>query len=400
MRISTANAYNSAIDALMQRQDELTTTQMQLTTGLRVNAPGDDPAAAAQAERALAAQSRTTAMQRAVDASNNSMTLTESALGNAGSLLQQVSQDLVEAGNGSLSDADRASIASQLSGLRAQLLTVANSTDGSGNYLFGGQGSTQTPFIDAPGGVQYVGVSGQTSSAAGNTLPLAIDGRSAWTQAPTGNGVFQASAITSNGSAWIDAGSVTDASQLTGATYAINFTVSGGSTTYSILKDGQPTSATNMAFTPGQAVQIDGMQATITGAPANGDSFQLAPSTPTGNVFNVLDQAITALQTPGRSPAQVAQANAIAMTNVSSVMNQLSSARSAAGSVMNSITNLTSSLSSQSVSEQTALSNAQDLNMTQALSSFQNQQTGYQAALKAYSMVQGLSMFNYIGGSG
>jgi flagellar hook-associated protein 3 FlgL len=35
--------------------------------------------------------------------------------------------------------------------------------------------------------------------------------------------------------------------------------------------------------------------------------------------------------------------------------------------------------------------------MVQAVSSFQNQQTGYDAALRAYSMVQRLSLFDYIG---
>ena len=34
--------------------------------------------------------------------------------------------------------------------------------------------------------------------------------------------------------------------------------------------------------------------------------------------------------------------------------------------------------------------------MTKALSDFSNQNTGYDAALKAYSMIQGLSMFKYL----
>jgi flagellar hook-associated protein 3 FlgL len=43
-------------------------------------------------------------------------------------------------------------------------------------------------------------------------------------------------------------------------------------------------------------------------------------------------------------------------------------------------------------------SNAEDLDMVQAISDFQNRQTGYDAALKAYSLVQRMSLFNYIGG--
>ena len=43
------------------------------------------------------------------------------------------------------------------------------------------------------------------------------------------------------------------------------------------------------------------------GAPANGDQFTVAPSTPTLSVFDTLDRAIGQLATPGRTKAQIAQ---------------------------------------------------------------------------------------------
>src|SRR5580765_8321697 len=111
MRISTANGYTTALDSLMNRQSALSDTQDQLTSGKRVNRASDDPAAAARSERALAVERRTVADQRAVDASNNAMTLTESALGDAGSLLQQAREALVAAGNATYSDAERKGLA-------------------------------------------------------------------------------------------------------------------------------------------------------------------------------------------------------------------------------------------------------------------------------------------------
>lgn len=47
---------------------------------------------------------------------------------------------------------------------------------------------------------------------------------------------------------------------------------------------------------------------------------------------------------------------------------------------------------------QTEKSNAEDLDMVAAISSFQNQQTGYQAALQSYASIQKLSLFQYING--
>ena len=398
MRISTANSYNSSLDSLIDRQSTLASTQEQLTTGKRVNRASDDPAAAARSERALASERRTVANQRAVDASDSAMTLTESALADAGSLLQQVRVALVAAGNATYTDTERLGVANQIADLRQQLLSVANRSDGSGTYLFGGQGSTQTPFTDVPGGVQFQGTAGDLKAASSETLPLTIDGQSTWTTARTGNGVFATSAVASTGTAWIDGGGVVNPSLVTGSTYTLQFSVAAGATTYSVLKDGLPTAQTNVAFTSGQAVQVDGLSATITGQPANGDAFQLAPSTPSLSVFSALDKAVADLKTPGRSATQVAQSNVTNLGNLDSVLGQVLAARTQVGATLNRISAATDRLSALKLSNQTERSNAEDLDLTQAISAFSNQQTGYDAALKAYALVQRLSLFNYLNG--
>ena len=129
-RISTAHAFDSTLDRLVQRQSELSDAQQQLSSGKRVNRASDDPTAAARAERALASVSRADATKRAVDTSQTLMTQTEGALGDAGELLQQAREALVAAGNASYGDAERKGLAQQLSGIRAQLLSVANRGDG------------------------------------------------------------------------------------------------------------------------------------------------------------------------------------------------------------------------------------------------------------------------------
>ncbi len=396
MRIATANANDAALNALMTRQTNLAESQQQLTTGKRVNRASDDPAAAARAERALAAEARSTANLRAVAASDNAMTLAESALGDAGDLLQSVREKLVAAGNASFSDADRSSLADELSEMRKQLLAVANRTDGAGTHLFGGQGANQAPFVDAAGGVQFVGANGQVQAASGEALPLTVDGQAAWMSARDGNGVFATRAVTSTGSAWIDTGSVTDPQQLTGATYSVQFAVSGATTTYSVLKNGAATAQSNLAFQPGQAIKVDGMSATIAGSPANADTFELAPSNPNLSVFDALDAAITDLRTPNRSGTQITQANSTNLRNIDAVLGQLQAARSQVGATMNRIDGVSDRLAASKLSMRTERSNAEDLDMTAALSEFAKQQTGYDAALKSYSLVQKLSLFNYL----
>ncbi|HQC98543.1 MAG TPA: flagellar hook-associated protein 3, partial [Aquabacterium sp.] len=122
MRVSTANRYENAVDTLQQRQRDMAEAQTAMTNGKRINKPSDDPTAAARAERAFLTGERIASAQRLVDASRNAMTLAESALGQAGGLLQDARETLVAAGNGSYSPAERAAQANQLANLRSQLL--------------------------------------------------------------------------------------------------------------------------------------------------------------------------------------------------------------------------------------------------------------------------------------
>ena len=395
-RISTLQAYDASLQQLQKRQTELSEAQQQLTTGRRVNRASDDPTAAARAERALASVSRVTADQRGVEASKALMSQTESSLGDASDLLQRARELIVAAGNGSYGDAQRKSVATELQGIRTQLLSVANRSDGSNGYLFGGQGSSQAPFIDAPGAVQFRGTSGQSQIAGTEGLPITVDGGATWLSARTGNGVFETKVTTSTGSATIDVGSVVNPSALTGSTYDLQFTNTAGVVTYSVLKDGAATAQANVAYQAGTAIQIDGMAVTVAGTPANGDAFQLVPSTPTLSVFDTLDKAVADLSTNGKRSSQITQDGTMNLRNLDQVMTRLQVARSDTGVTLNRIDAVNDRLDGQKLAGQTERSSAEDLDMVQAISAFQSKQSGYDAALKSYSMVQRLSLFQYL----
>ena len=396
MRIATFNAFEAGIDMLQKRQSELAQSQERLTSGKRVAKASDDPAAAARAERALAGELRADTSQRAVEASRNAMSLTETALGDADDLLQQAREALVASGNASYSDAERSALAQKLKGIRDQLLSVANRSDGAGNYLFAGQGTTVAPFLDGPGGVSYQAVAGQQRTDATTNLPLSLDGQAMWLQARTGNGVFETSAAAGVTGAWIDNGQVVDPSAVTGSTYTLQFTAGAGGTTYAVLKDGLPTAVTAAPYRAGQDIIVDGMSMKVSGAPATGDTFTIAPSTSTQSVFDVLDRAVIQLGTAGRTNAQIQQANTDNLRDIDSTMNYLQGARAVAGEALARVDNETGRLADQKLSAQTERTAAQDLDMVDAISKFQNQQTGYDAALKSYSMVQRMTLFQYL----
>ena len=311
MRITTSFAYDAAVSNLQNRQQSLSQSQEQLTSGLRVLRASDDPAAAARAERARAASARADGEQRALGASRNAMQMTESTLGHAGELVQQARELLLSAGNATQTGAERKIIGEALRGLRNDLFALSNRVDGSGGgrgrYLFGGQGSDMPPLQDTPAGVVYIGTGGTQNVASGESTPLAIDGQATW------------------------------------------------------LGTTDPADAS----------------ATI-------------------SVFSALDKMIAALQTPGQTSAQVAQTISTGLTELDATAGTLSSWRSRAGESLNRIDAISGRLSGQKLDAERERSAAEDLDMVAAISDFQNRQTGYDAALKSYSIVQRLSLFDYL----
>lgn len=394
MRVTTAFSYATSLSNLQKRQTELNEANGRMTSGKRVEKASDDPAAAGRAERALAIVNRSDANQRALEASRNAMTLTENAVGDATELLQQAREAMVAAGNGSFSDAERATQAQKLTEIRKQLFNVANRSDGAGGYLFSGQGASQPPFIDTATGVQFRGAAGQVDVASDEALPLTIDGADAWLHAPTGNGVFETRA-TSSTTAWIDAGAVTNPSALTAGSYSVGFTQTAGVTSYEV-RDSGGTLLTSGPYKEGKAIEVDGMSFNIGGSPQVGDRFDIVPSTRTLDVFGVLDRTIAELNTPRRTGAQVTQSTQTALRDLDSVAGGLQGLRAAVGESLNLADAVENRVGAVKLFGETARSNAVDLDLAQAISDFKNQETGYSASLQTYSSVQKLSLFQYL----
>ncbi|MBW8847064.1 MAG: flagellar hook-associated protein FlgL [Burkholderiales bacterium] len=404
MRLSTANLYDASIANLQRRQQTLQTQQQQLTSGKRVAQASDDPTGAARAERALASIGRVDANQRALEASRNSMTLAESALGDANELMQQARETMISAGNASYSDAERKGLANKLQGIRNQLLAIANRPDGSGGYIFSGQGSANPPFLDQAAGVAYVGVAGQIQTGNLDNFQLTVDGRGAWEQARSGNGSFVTDANpnsidpTQPAKGWIDAGRVTDPAALTGQNYRIDIAGTAPAQTYSVTNTDTGAGVAGGAYKAGQSIDFDGLSVAVAGTPADGDNFSIAPATNSLKVFDVLDRAIGELNTPLRNGAQIQQSNSGRIRDMDAVMGNLQNARSEVGEKLNNLDGTETRLAALKQYSTEEKSAAEDLDMTQGISDFQSQQVGYDTALKTYALVQRMSLFQYIQG--
>ena len=397
MRVSTANRYETAVDSLQRRQQDMAESQTQMTSGKRINRASDDPTGAARVERAYISQQRIESDQRSVNVSRNAMTLTESALGQAGEVLQNLRETLVAAGNGSYTPAERASQAAQLMQYRSQLMALANQGDGNSGFLFGGQGASAMPFLDTTGGVVSATTGGQMQLSNREQLPVTADGAAIWLSARSGNGVFVSAADAANtGTGWIDAGNVSGPAALTGDSYALVFAGSGAGTTYSQLKNGAATGQTGVPYAAGGAITVDGMTVHVKGAPASGDTFSLSPSTADLNPFAAIDRVVDTLKNPLANAGQVAQAVNSGLRDADAVMGRMQAARAEAGSALIRLDAIDGRNQDRNLWAKSVQADTEDVDMVQAISDFKNQQTGYQAALQSYASVQRMSLFDYI----
>lgn len=396
MRMGSANLFDNTLTKLSSRQAGLANLQEKLSAGKRVLRASDDPAGAAQAERALTRSTRVQTEQRALGLQRNAVATAESTLGDATSALQTLRDLVVSAGNPTMSPANRSSIAQQITGLRDQLFGYANKQDSNGIPLFGGLGSSGAPFTDAASGVVFNGIAGQRASTA-VSIPGLMDGQSVWMDVPTGNGVFTVGLNGANtGSTWTDVGQVLNPAALTGHNYSVSFQVAAGVTTYSVTDTtSASTVATAQPYVDGKTIAFDGLSFTAHGVPANGDTLQLAPSTRT-DLFDILDSAINSINNATAPGHLITQATTLALTQIDAGMSRIQSARGVAGGLLNRADSIDNNQQNKTQQLAADRSRAEDMDMVQGISDFQNQQTGYDAALKTYAQVQRLSLFNYL----
>jgi len=152
MRISTALMYRTGTETLNTQQGQFLHLYQQVGSGRRMVTPSDDPLAAARAINLgqTTAQNARFAANR--DVAKQNLGIEDNVLKTVNSALQDVKTRLIEAGDGSYSDANRAALATVLRHTYELLGNQANARDGNGQYLFSGASGDQPAYIkDAAG---------------------------------------------------------------------------------------------------------------------------------------------------------------------------------------------------------------------------------------------------------
>ncbi|MFA7504067.1 MAG: flagellar hook-associated protein FlgL [Burkholderiaceae bacterium] len=187
-RTSTATAFDRAIQSMNSQQARLQQLQAQIATGRKAGRAADDPVAAAQSESVRGEITRIDVERRMVGFARTILQQADTALATGTDIVNTARDLVLQANNSTLTPADRASIASQIGGLRAELLSVANTRDGAGAFVFGGQGSRTAPFVETAGVVGYTADPGNQQTGQDTRVSTSLDGHATFMSVPDGAG--------------------------------------------------------------------------------------------------------------------------------------------------------------------------------------------------------------------
>lgn len=146
MRVSTSMIFDAGVRSMNKQSSDLLHIQQQIASGRRILRPSDDPVAAARVLEVTQSRDILTQYSANQDTAMSALGLVEGQLESATEILQQIRELTIQAGSPSLTAANRDSIAVALRAHYDNLMGIANSADGQGQYQFSGfQGATK-PF--------------------------------------------------------------------------------------------------------------------------------------------------------------------------------------------------------------------------------------------------------------
>jgi flagellar hook-associated protein 3 FlgL len=384
--LASINALESGINQTLNQQ----------SSGLQFTTASQNPTAAGSVNNYNQALAQSRQFSTNANSAQTNLSTEDNALSQVQTQLQALRTLALEANSGTLTNSNRSAIATQAVQIQNSLLALANTQNGNGEYIFGGFASQAQPFSLSAAGATYSGDQGQrqVQIAAGQTVADGDNGDTVFNQIKTGNGTFTVAPNALNsGTGIVGATTVSNPAAYDGGTYSITFGAAGA---YQV-KEGATVVATG-SYTDGGTVAFNGVQVTLSGQPASGDSFSLAPST-NQSVFTTVQNLVSALQTGvtgGASSTALNNSINSAINNIDQALTQSSNVRASVGGRLNSITTQQSVATASQTQLQQSISTLQSLDFAKAITTLDQQNTTLSAALQAFNLTQGLSLFKFL----
>lgn len=191
MKISTAYLFDRATERMSTIQNQLATTQAQLAESKQILSPSDSPDQAAAIQRLKGQIALQDSHAGTLNIATRRYSAEETALSSANDALIRFKELSIQAANDTLGPSDREAVATEMRALKEQLLSLGNTRDDSGNYIFSGTRVNTPAFAQAASGaVRYQGDQTQTRIPAGveRTVAFTRSGSDVFSRVTRGSG--------------------------------------------------------------------------------------------------------------------------------------------------------------------------------------------------------------------
>lgn len=428
MRISTAWSQQLSFNGISSQQDKLAKIQQQLSSGLKISAPAEDPEAAARILDLDRSITKTEQYQSNIAATRGRLNLEESALEAATNAIFTAKDLTIQAKNDTLSSSDRLAIKAQVDQLIEELAGVANTQNANGEYIFSGDLATVPAFARnaTTGEYVYQGGPQQRALQIGPTRQVAdgdlgfnvfenIDSSSAAADENGKRSVFNTLKALSDG---LNATLNPTSGEITGdrflrygldysaATVQFDLVANPGPVTAPIDLSGQQFAGLEDVVTEINAQLTAGGFNTDIQARSNGNRIEFA-SVATGatSSIKINNTSGTFLNDAGFTNGQVktgvgAQTyqNQLGdvLADLEAALGSFSNASSSVGARLNALDNQETQNEKYVIDTKTTLSETQDLDYAEAISRYQLQTTALEAAQQTFVKIKELSLFKYL----
>jgi len=409
VRISSMQVYHTGVRNITDAQGEVARTQEQISSGKRVLQPADDPAAAVLELGIRQENARSEQYRRNADLAESDLQQQQAQLETARNVLLHVRELALQAGNATLSSAERAVIVADLDQATQQLLGLMNARSANGDYLFAGfSGDTQPFRTGAAGRVDYAGDEGERTVevADGVSVQTRNSGRQLFVDIASAAATFTTRASAGNtGSGEISGGRIVDQAAYDAVfpdDVVVSFTAPG---TYVVNQVDRLTGAVtgtlaSGSYAPGEplSLSVAGAQVRIVGAPAAGDEFVLASGNTQPLVLTV-QRLADGLRSVSDTPAgaqERARVIAEALQNIDLAGQSLSASRADIGPRLNQLDDARAGQSALEEINSGTLSDMVDLDFNEAASRLTFQSFVLQAAQQSLAKIANLSLFSFL----
>ena len=166
-----------------------------------------------------------------------------------------------------------------------------------------------------------------------------------------------------------------------------------------VVVDSANTVQGNGTYVPDAVITFNGVLTHISGTPRTSDSFAITPSA-NQDAFTTLNNLIVTLETPVADLDDSARLhNGVNrfLVDVDAFSNKVLDVRARIGSRLNALDSQETANANFILDLEQTISTLQDLDYASAVSRFNQQLVGLQAAQQAFVRIQDLSLFNFLG---